>query len=247
MNLMLGLDVAWPPALRRLMAALSFLNVDLSAFSFECEYAMDFAASWRLSACLPLIVVAGYAGFFACVTGPFAAYTHRHAGRAELLRQCRFSLYRAINATCLAMTLLYVSSARQTLEAFSCKLQPDGSLTMPSYPAFDCSHDDYQAEIMPVARAVTVLVVVGFPAGLAVAFFFGRQFGLDALRMCTSSVRDSYKNRYCEPVRLLVRKGQRGEHERALPLVAPPCNCCRSARHGPASCAAPLLASHHPR
>jgi hypothetical protein len=198
MNLALGLDIQWPPALRELMEALSFLNIDLSAFSLECEYGLDFAASWRLKACMPLIMVSWYAGFFACVTGPYALYMHRAAPTTERLRECRCALYRVINATCLAMTLLYVSSARTTLEAFSCNLQPDGSMTMPSFPAYDCASDDYLAEIMPAARAIVVLIVVGFPASLAVAFLFMRKFNSKAVHMCTSSVRESYKNRWAD-------------------------------------------------
>lgn len=98
----------------------------------------------------------------------------------------------------------------------------------------------YHAEIAPVGIAMLVLYVIGYPVALGGAFWVSRRYDAHGARMCTASVRDSYKKRFFfwELVDLLVRaRAPRSRRPRPSPARA-------HARGPPSACGLTLTRPH---
>lgn len=118
LNLLLGVSVQWPRGMESVMASIAWVNLDLSFFSPQCQYiALAHPITfWRTQALMPVVVVAAFAAVTLLVKWPYAVYTERGATFEAAWRRARAGLYNSVNATVLALTLLYVSSARHILE-----------------------------------------------------------------------------------------------------------------------------------
>lgn len=161
MNLMLAVDVEWPPLLLELMRHLSWFNIDLSVFSLECQFPIDPVSSWRMKALFPLVFVTGYAALTLCVKWPLALYLKRAQGREALERAMAEGAFRSINATVLVLTLLYVSSARHIIEVRArasvarppgCAARAARSRPLPWLPCAHTARRPSRATPSPTAR-----------------------------------------------------------------------------------------------
>jgi len=206
--LLVDIQLRWPPELRRFMQRLAFVNIDLSVLSPECLYDIDFAGRWRLTALMPYAFLCAFL-VFAAVRTAFAAFKVERTAfaafkvelgaewRADVTRAGPTQLLKSLNATCVCWSLLHVNTSTTILQAFACTEQPDGSRTMPVYPAFDCDSERYQREIMPVAWFTLLTVAVGYPVALgALLWAAGRYTQNEALAQVVQGVQTPFARRY---------------------------------------------------
>eukprot|EP00307_Rebecca_sp_RCC1486_P000185 CAMPEP_0119412484 /NCGR_PEP_ID=MMETSP1335-20130426/4907_1 /TAXON_ID=259385 /ORGANISM="Chrysoculter rhomboideus, Strain RCC1486" /LENGTH=959 /DNA_ID=CAMNT_0007437225 /DNA_START=56 /DNA_END=2935 /DNA_ORIENTATION=+ len=193
-NLLLSLSVEWPPEIAALMDFFAWINLDVTVLSFECSFPMDFPALWRLKVAFPFYFVAVYLVFTALMA--VRHFIKQRDEIAEAVEASLRTLYRAINASFLALSVLYVGTATTVIQAFICNEQPDGSHTFAPYPALECSSDEFNREIMPTAYFGLIVIVIGYPALLALIFAFGAEGKSKAIKALTSIVRTPYKDKF---------------------------------------------------
>jgi len=189
-NLSLSIAISWPSAIERLMLSFSWINIDISVLSLECAYPVDFMESWRLKIAFPFFGTAFFTGFFFV----HAAYLKfaKNAGMGDI----KMALYKCVNANWMWTNLLYISTASTVFQAYACHKQPNGDKTFPVYPAVECSSDDYDRGIAPMATVGLILVAIGYPLAMAVIFSYGYDNMTDAVYYSTRIIRTPYKTRY---------------------------------------------------
>lgn len=157
----------WPEAVRSLMNSFGAVNVDLSILSLECQWDVGFDTSYRIKCVLPLLYLALYVALGA---GQVAFHLATKAWGAEVLAACRRDVFAACNASLAMFSILYISTASVVFQAYACTQQPDGSLTMPTYPAMVCGSEEYHRLVLPIAQFSLVVVVVAYPLVLIITF-----------------------------------------------------------------------------
>lgn len=191
-NLFLVVRVNWPPEIRELMGYFAWVNIDLSILSLECTIDIDYVENYRLKVLFPFVFV----GFYVLYTLGFWAYFVYKFPFSVAVKEAKLFIFKSLNASCLITSILYLSTTKTIMEAFTCTRQPDGSLTMPLYPALECNSPEYFREVQPVAVAGLILVGLGYPILLFVVFFAGYDTMSEAIFISTQIMRAPFKKKF---------------------------------------------------
>lgn len=194
-NLFLVIRVNWPSAIRQLMQWFSWVNIDLSVLSLECTYPIDYTTGWRLKVLFPYLFGLFYVAY-TIVAWPYLLFYKFREDLGLARRECVVFIYKSINATFLISSILYISTVKTLFEPFACTRQPDGTLTMPLYPALECGSEQYLTEIMPTAYVTLFTIAIGYPVLLALVFASGYDTMSEAVFISTQIVRAPYKKKY---------------------------------------------------
>lgn len=174
------------------MRFFSFINVDLSVLSLDCVLPVDYATKWRLKVLFPFLFIGFYVFYTLCAS----FYFLRRFDFSTAAERSRLFALKSINASCLLMSILYLSTTKTLLEAFTCTRQPDGSLTLPMYAAIDCGSVEFRQKILPSAIAALILLALAYPLALLIVFLSGSDKMSESVFMATLITRTPFKKKF---------------------------------------------------
>jgi hypothetical protein len=175
-------DLNWPPEVRQVYKALSFVILDIQITSPECSLnsKLDFYTLLIVKMVMPVVFVVVMfliylfstitLGCFRCCCGDKKKKKKTFRGPSVY----KFLYYAMVRANMVLLVMFYVPLVQFVLQYFDCTWQDDGSWSLDAQPSIKCYEGKHQS-FFPLVMWGTVAYIIGIPLFAARVLFSNKE------------------------------------------------------------------------